>query len=105
MDEKEQLIIQKIPAKTLEWGKTADNKMNWEDAKNWCKKQGEGWRLPTRIELLQALEGKVSGFKDGYYWSSAEYSVTCAWFQHFTTGYQFNTNKIDSHYVRCVRGL
>jgi len=49
-------IIQKIPAKTLEWGNVSEKELTWKEAKECCKQQGDGWRLPTRIELLQAYE-------------------------------------------------
>ncbi|OQA50494.1 MAG: hypothetical protein BWY47_00439 [Bacteroidetes bacterium ADurb.Bin302] len=49
-------IIQKIPAKTLEWGNVSEKELTWKEAKELCKQQGDGWRLPTRIELLQAYE-------------------------------------------------
>ena len=48
--------VQKIPAKTLEWGNVSEKELTWKEAKELCKQQGDGWRLPTRIELLQAHE-------------------------------------------------
>ena len=54
-----------IPAKTIKWGKSSEEEMTWEEAKEWCEKQGG--RLPTRLELLHAYEDKVGGFKADYY--------------------------------------
>ncbi len=103
-EEKEETFIQKIPAKTLEWGQTCEDKLNWKDAKEWCVKQGKGWRLPTRLELLQAFYDKVPGFKiDDCYWSETEYSATHAWYTYFTYGYQNGNNKTNTYYVRCCR--
>ena len=59
--------VQKIPAKTLEWGNASEKELTWKEAKEWCKQQGDGWRMPTRIELLQAYEDN---------WSSTEVSGT-----------------------------
>ena len=50
-------------------------KMDWEDAKEACAKLGEGWRLPTRVELVILYEIKDSInnlYKDATYWSSTE---------------------------------
>jgi len=39
--------IQKIPAKTLIWGKISDKKLTWDEAKEWCKQQGAGVRVAS----------------------------------------------------------
>ena len=50
--------------------------MNWEDAKKACADLGDGWHLPTLMELLSvasaADDGKIAGFNDGSYWSSED---------------------------------
>ena len=51
----------------LEWKDTEPNKMNWERAK---KLENDGWRLPTRGELIDAYDNKIEGFKLERYWSS-----------------------------------
>ena len=96
-------LEQKIPAQKLEWGATCNKDLKWEKAKKWCEEQGDGWRLPTRLELLQAYEDKIDGFESGYYWSSNEYSATNAWYQNFSAGYQYDGDKASTFYVRCVR--
>jgi len=97
--------IMEIPYQKLEWGKTCDKELNWEDAKKWCEEQGEGWRLPTRFELLEAYEQKVSGFTANGYWSSTEYSSDSAWNQYFYNGYQDTGSKYSRYYVRCIRSI
>ena len=101
---KTKVVIQKIPAKILEWGLTSEKEMNWEDAKQWCEKQGEGWRLPTIIELEQAYNDKINGFEASYYWSSTEYSQTGAWIYSWPGAYRFSSTRDYDYYVRCVRG-
>lgn len=97
-------IIQKIPAKTLEWGNASEKKLTWKEAKEWCEQQGDGWRMPTRIELLQAYEDNVDGFKtDGYYWSSTEFNASSAWYVYFYSGDAFSYSKTYTYYVRCVK--
>ena len=95
--------IQIIEAKTLEWGKTCEKELNWEDAKQWCEEQGEGWRLPTIIELLEAYHGGINGFGTSYYWSATEYSTTFAFLVSFSNGGTFNVFKSNNNSVRCVR--
>ena len=96
-------ILQEIPAKHLEWGKTSEVEMNWQEAKDWCEKQGG--RLPTIVELMEAYHGKIGGFKDDFYWSSSESSATGPFFLGFDGG-SVSTYfaKSNAYYVRCVRG-
>ena len=92
-----------IVGQKLEWGETCSNKLNWEEAKEWCKMKGDGWRLPTALELLTAYYYKVDGFSSGNHWSSTEHSETYARNVAFSDGdvaYNFKTN---SYTVRCVR--
>jgi hypothetical protein len=98
-------IKQVIPAKTLEWGAVSDKEMNWEDAKKWCKAQGKGWRLPTRVELIQAFDEGILTGDDRYFWSSTEYylSPAYAWYVALYGGGTGNVTEADQYYVRCVR--
>lgn len=97
--------IMEIPYQKLEWGKTCDKELSWKDAKKWCKEQGKGWRLPTRLELLEAFEYKISGFSTDPYWSSTEYSSYGAWYQYFYNGNQNTYSKYNGLYVRCIRSI
>ena len=98
-------VIQKIPAKTLEWG-ACEEELNWEDAKKWCEEQGKGWRLPTQVELLQAYWDEVEGFDvTSDYWSASEYFYSdCAYRVNFSDGNTYDYTKTNSYSVRCVRG-
>ena len=100
----EKTVIQEIPAEKLEWGKLAEP-TEWEEAKEWCAEQGEGWRLPTDIELLRAYHEKVPGFGTGYRWSATEYSETNARIVGFSCGITYHTYKTNSYAVRCVRNI
>ena len=97
--------IMEIPAQKLEWGKTCEKQLNWEDAKEWCAKQGNGWRLPTKIELLEAYEQKIDGFTTFYYWSSTEFISNGAWNEDFANGSQYNDDKSYGNDVRCIRSI
>ncbi len=102
---KDEKTIMEIPYQKLEWGKTCDKKLNWEEAKKWCEEQGEGWRLPTRQELLEAYEQKMSGFTANGYWSSTGHSSSYAWYQGFGGGNQLTSYKNSDLYVRCIRSI
>ena len=96
-------VIQKIDSEILEWGKLADRGMDWKDAKEWCKEQGSGWRLPTVVEALQAYYDKIPGFGTGLHWTSDEYSESNARYVYFTDGDTTYGNKTYAYSVRCVR--
>ena len=101
--EVEEIVIQSIPAKKLEWGPTSKKEFTWNDAKKWCEMLG--YRIPTRIELIQAYEDNVSGFTDDYYWSATEHGATLAWNVNMSSGSADDDGKIYSYYVRCVRDI
>ena len=82
-------------------------KTNWEDAIKACADLGDGWRLPTRLELLIMYDNKdeIGGFAFDYYWSSTEIDNSSAWVQSFFSGFQLNDNKSFLIYVRAVRDI
>jgi hypothetical protein len=47
----------------------------------------------------------AAGFVESYYWSSSEVSASLAWFQGFGDGFQTNSTKNDTYYVRPVRAF
>jgi len=87
--------------------KKSKKNLTWEEAKAYCKSLGDGWRMPTRVELLLMYEAKeeIGGFATDYYWSSTEDDNDgIAWIQTFNPGYlDFYANKSDSNYVRAVK--
>jgi hypothetical protein len=87
-------------------GPEASDRMDWHDAKEWCEAQ-KGV-LPLREVLLMAYLNQdiVGGFADAYYWSSSENNSSYAWYQHFSNGGQYSTNKNDTSFrVRAVRRM
>ena len=104
-------VIQKIPAKTLVWGPDSDNKMTRNEAIDWCKQQGG--RLPTRVELVQAFDDDVPGFRNPAgdyrgYWSATTVSdfTTNAWTTYLSNGFTVYDDKATgTNYVRnCKEG-
>jgi len=82
-------------------------KTNWEDAMKACADLGDGWRLPTRLELLLMYnnQDELGGFALDYYWSSTEDDNYGAWIQDFGYGGQGLNPKLYDYYVRAVRDI
>ena len=84
-------------------------RMRWEDAIKECQALGEGWRLPTKIELniLYKNKAKISGFSIDYsYCTSMDAERTSiAWIQQFEDGLQASTSKYNNSFVRAVKSL
>jgi hypothetical protein len=89
----------------IEWGPEAPRPMSWQEAIDWCKSMGDGWRLPTIGELRIAWEQNVEGFASSSYWSSSEGNSNNAWSQYFGSGYQYDGNKDDDVRVRACRDV
>jgi hypothetical protein len=81
--------------------------MTWDDAKKACALLGDGWRLPTKVELNFIYEHKseIGGFAAAYYWSSSEFYNNSVWLQFFYNGYQYDYKKSHLSSVRAVRGV
>ena len=85
---------------------------NWNSAKSWCAKLGEGWRMPSRDELkvLYAVQSAVMDALaqqnhkpiDGLYWSDEEFDQYSAWFMDMSGGEEFNFDKYQGNKVRAV---
>jgi len=82
-------------------------KMTWDEAVEAVKKLGNGWRLPTILELHLIYNSELKdNFKtDDYYWSSSEYDSSLAWEFYFFNGSTSGYNKDYGSYVRAVRDL
>ena len=80
---------------------------NWNDAIELCNKLGDGWRLPTILELQLMYENKdyIGNLKDTVYWSSTEYFANGAWPFNFGFGYPDYGLKNSTYYVRAVRSI
>jgi hypothetical protein len=65
------------------------------------------WYLPSKDELSKLYINRVAvgGFASTPYYSSSEYDITTAWYQHFGTGFQSNGAKSNLIYVRAVRSF
>jgi len=109
----------------LEWQQTElrnQKSKTWKSAVSYCDNLDlnakKDWRLPNLIELTSLVDDQYSDPAvserlrkttmfggENYYWTSTSFasSLDNAWFVGFHAGNQSNGNKIESHYVRCVR--
>lgn len=89
-------------------GDAAPERMNWQDAVEWCESIGQ--QLPPRVVLLMAYlnpnpEIRGSFANNYYYWSSTEYDSNGAWGQDFSFGNQYYSSKGNSLPVMAVRAI
>ena len=71
-----------------------------------CSERGNGWRLPSEKELMQAyIDGSFWNLSNpaNSFWSRTEYGATGAYYVNLSSGGTVNTTKTVSTYVRCVR--
>jgi hypothetical protein len=105
----------------LEWQQFVDAEAStWQEAATYCEKlalEGDGYRLPTRIELLSLLDFTVpSPSIDGvtfpatppdFFWSSSRFvgDTSIAWLVNFSGagGFLSSSDLRSMFYVRCVR--
>ena len=83
--------------------------MNWTDALNSGNKIGEGWRLPTKDELiiLYKNKSKIGRFENNYYWTSTIESNKEVSFIDFSSGNNYTIKPLnrDKAFVRLVRTI
>ena len=82
--------------------------LTWPAAKAAAGAYGDGWRLPSRVELRLLYQQKalIGGFSNGDYWSAGEHDADNAWAQYFDITYNFYNNfkpKNSPFRVRAVR--
>jgi hypothetical protein len=97
----------------LEWSETSPNKMTWQEAQDYAKSLGDGWRLPTIKEWQAVLDYSkykpatdLPNTQSAFYWSSTTYAVNSdlAWVVDMYYGYVNFDYKGNAYYLaRCVR--
>jgi len=83
-------------------------KYNWEDAKKTSASLGDGWRLPTKLELAEMFSNRdmIGNFTSNYYWSSSanDYS-NIALSKYFGNGTEQEEAVNSKCNVRAVRSI
>ena len=107
--------IRSVKVSELEWrADVPDKRMTWQEAKDYAASLGNGWRLPTRAELLTLVDDTrcdpaCSVFPDcpsEWFWTSTPWagSSSLAWVVYFVNGYAYYDDVgYDGYRVRCVR--
>jgi hypothetical protein len=84
-----------------------EEEMTWEQAIEVCKNLGDGWRLPTKLEMeviySQLHENGIGNFEASCYWSSTEYNLGGAWLLNFGNGDTYGDGKNNTGKIRAVR--
>ena len=99
--------------KTLQfeiYSKDSEVKVSWDEANQYCKELGIGWRLPTIDELKIIHSGLYKlgkgNFKASFYWSSDILGVNYrAYFLNFESGTSNNGDKSGPAYAIAVRTI
>ncbi len=107
-------------AASLEWSNTLCNgeRVTHKKAEKACAALGEGWRLPTRVELLSLVDDtradpaidteRFPDTKSAAYWTSTPFASdsSYAWFVSFYDGYANDLRRdYDDAFVRAVRSV
>lgn len=83
---------------------TFPTQMNWDNANEFCKKLGPGWRLPNIEELQIMYENNEKINLLGVYWSSTESDSSSVWVKGFSDGITGpNYPKTNTFYVRAIK--
>ena len=91
--------------------------MTWADANEYVKTLGDGWRLPTDVELEALYADKEEFFNELFenadvtfasvsFWTSRESLDDCAWYLNAYNGAMaYGQKKFPYHMVWAVRDL
>ena len=80
----------------------ADETMTWQDAQDWCQKQGG--RLPTILELKSLADsGQVPEDKRKFYYWTSEPVSQFAWVVYLNRGNTLYNAKVSFDSVLCVK--
>jgi methionine-rich copper-binding protein CopC len=88
-----------------------EHELTWSDAIDYCNALSMGgyedWTLPSKDELYDLYQKRaiLKSYVSSRYWSSTTYAyaTVSAWRVDFGNASVSNANKVNSHYVRCVR--
>jgi hypothetical protein len=82
--------------------------VTWEEAMDYAKELGEGWRIPSKQELqiIEASPRSKEFATEGFFWASSLYAhdTNYAWTISFSSGYVSSVHTKSASDSRCVRG-
>ena len=78
---------------------------SYAPAAEYCRSYGDGWYLPSKMELDKLYEAKDKiGLPNHNYWSSSEFSFTNAYYLNYNYGTD-NASKTNTQYVLPIRAF
>jgi hypothetical protein len=87
-----------------------EENLTYSDACDFCKNKGEGWRLPTKEELMKIYNNRLAieengstRFKYKDYWSSSKRNNYESYVVNFSTGKIDCYSKNIKNPFRCIR--
>jgi len=92
-------------ATPFSWNNSHANNLG-RTAAQLCSDRGNGWRLPSQKELMQAyIDGSFFNLNQpsSYFWSVSLSSSSHAWYVALNGGYASNYSMGNTYQVRCVR--
>lgn len=78
--------------------------LTWEDANKYCADLGDGWRLPTKDELIYMFNNSSHRFGNYGCWGDRFNSEYC-WSVGFKTGNLYLNSPNNKNYLIPVRDL
>jgi hypothetical protein len=81
---------------------TIETYMTWEVAESYCNSLGDGWRLPTKDELIHLYNTIPNEFGNYGCWGD-RFNLEYSWSVGFKTGNVYLNLKNNQNYLRPVR--
>ena len=91
----------------LEYSFYLPNKYDWYGLEARCFLFEDGWRVPTRCELINLFDSTPESRDNYLLWSCLADGCenTDAWFVHFYFGYSLSSDRAYHYHVRLVRDV
>ena len=83
---------------------TIETYMTWEEANDYCTKLQDGWRLPTKEELVYMFDTTPNEFGNYGCWGE-RLSIFYSWSLGFKTGNVYLNLSDNKNYLRPVRDI
>ena len=78
--------------------------MTWQEAKDYCIKLQDDWRLPTKEELIYMFDTTPNEFGNYGCWGE-RHSIFYSWSIGFKTGNVYLNTTENKNYLRPVRNI
>lgn len=86
------------------YGDTIEAYMTWEEANNYCVDLGDGWRLPTKDELINMFHNDGDRFGNYGCWGN-RFNSEYSWSVGFKTGNVYLNASGNKNYLIPVRDV